>query len=277
MNTSLQLHGGLIAVLSVVFLALSGCDLQRSIQPSVPKEEKSFARTVLKNLEARDFESIEAVFDPDSKGSDFKTQLEDVAGLFPEGEPAGPPAMVGFQWNRHGDVTHYALAFEYEYPQSWLVGNVMFRTEPSGRMATGIFIEPTETSLAEAHRFSFEGKSAVHLLILGLVVAIPLFILYTLVRVLRTPMPGHRRLLWALFVLIGFVQINLNWSTGGMHVTPLSFQILGAGFFTGGPYGPWTFIVSIPVGAILFMLKRRKNTDGQTGESARDEKAGTRE
>jgi hypothetical protein len=36
----------------------------------------------------------------------------------------------------------------------------------------------------------------------------------------------------------------------------MSVQIAGAGFYTLGPYSPWLFSVSVPLGAIFFHLHK---------------------
>jgi len=60
------------------------------------------------------------------------------------------------------------------------------------------------------------------------------------------------------FILFGFVQITVNWTDGGININPLYFQLLGAGFSKGSPYAPVLISISIPVGAVMFLLRRKK-------------------
>ena len=251
----------------LVALLVVGCDQQRVMEKHVPEEESAFAKGVLEDIRLGEFGAVEAVFDPAWVGDDFSSQMANVSGYFPEGEPVGAPDTVGFQWHRLGDHTQYILRYEYEFPDAWVLGTVMLKRDPSGLVVGGVFVEPREASLAEVHAFSFEGKGLVPVLFLGLVVAVPLFILYALVRVFRAPGLGKRKYLWAPFVLVGFMQVTLNWSTGYIHFNPLSFQLFGAGFLAGGATGPWVFIVSIPVGAILFLFKHRGSNKEDTDQS----------
>ena len=264
-----------LGLVVLVALLVVGCDQQGVMERAVPEEESAFARGVLEDLRLGEFAAVEAVFDPAQVGDDFVSQLAYVSGYFPEGEPVGAPDTVGFQWHRFGDHAQYILRYEYEFPDAWVLGTVMLKRDPSGLMVSGVFVEPREVSVGELHAFSFEGKGLVQVLFLGLVVAVPLFILYALVRVFRTPGLGKRKYLWAAFVLVGFVQVTLNWSTGYIHFNPLSFQLFGAGFLAGGATGPWVFIVSIPVGAILFLFKHRGGNKEDTDQSPSAVEEGT--
>jgi hypothetical protein len=71
----------------------------------------------------------------------------------------------------------------------------------------------------------------------------------------RTKMPG-RKWPWVLFVALGFGQLAVNWTTGEWALNLLSVQVFSASA-TAAPYGPWILAVSLPVGAIVFLLRRR--------------------
>src|SRR5262249_3844824 len=121
----------------------------------------------------------------------------------------------------------------------------------------GMQFVPRNGSLAAENDFTLSGKGSLHYAVLALAVAVPLFIVYALVLCIRTKFE-RRKWLWGIFVLVGLVQFPLNWSTGETEVTPVSFQVLGAGVMKAGPAAPWMLTVSMPVGAIVFLLRRRR-------------------
>lgn len=51
-------------------------------------------------------------------------------------------------------------------------------------------------------------------------------------------------------------KFSVDWTTGQWGIMPLSFQLLGAGAFAPA-YGSWVISVSLPLGAIIFMMKRK--------------------
>ena len=92
----------------------------------------------------------------------------------------------------------------------------------------------------------------------------------------RTKM-RKRKWLWIISSsLIGIGKVTMNWSTGKLSLIQetvnatgghsynfdfLSFQLFGASAFA-QPYGPWILSVSLPFGAILFLLKRKSLAGG---------------
>ena len=244
----------LIGLLAV--LAVSGCNQKAWFEKLMPKEDVEFAKDYIALYQARDFESIEATIDPGLKNAELRPNLEQIAAIFPEGTPKDIQT-VGFQSFRNADTCRVNLTLQYEYPEKWLLVNVVFQKNGSDITVMGMNTNPLRDSLQNINRFTWKGKGVRHFVIFGYAVIMPLFMLYALVLCIRTPIP-KRKWLWVIFILLGFGQIALNWTDGNLNITPISFQILGAGFGKLSPYGPWLFSVSFPIGAVVFLLRRKK-------------------
>ena len=54
----------------------------------------------------------------------------------------------------------------------------------------------------------------------------------------------------------GLTRLN-NWTTGEIFFTPLAIQVPAAGA-NAQFYGPWLVYVSIPLGAIMFLMMRKR-------------------
>ena len=93
---------------------------------------------------------------------------------------------------------------------------------------------------------------------LALAVAAPLFSLYALVLCVRTRLRG-KKWLWIVAILLGVGALSVNWTTGQWNFQPAYVQLLSASA-TASPYGPWVISVSVPLGAILFVLRRKELT-----------------
>jgi len=62
--------------------------------------------------------------------------------------------------------------------------------------------------------------------------------------------------LWGLFILFGIGKVAVNWTTGQWEASPLALQLFSAS--AGASLnGPWVFAVSLPLGAIVFLLRRQ--------------------
>ncbi|MGH9806787.1 MAG: hypothetical protein ACRD9W_05925 [Terriglobia bacterium] len=122
-------------------------------------------------------------------------------------------------------------------------------------------------SLQHMNRFTLDGKSLINFIVLGLAVLVPSFIVFSVIACIRTPIP-RRKWLWIVFILLGLGQFGLNWTTGETEIRAFAFQVLGASVTWVGPYAPMMLAVSIPVGAIVFWLRRRTWHAPSTVETA---------
>jgi len=120
----------------------------------------------------------------------------------------------------------------------------------------GFHVSPLPASLGETNALTLADKSPLHYLVLALVLFIPLFLIYMVVLVIGTKI--RRKWLWLPFMFIGICQFSLNWTTGEFGFQPIHLHIPGVGAYRPGLYGPWSLFASIPIGAIVFLIKRKR-------------------
>ena len=243
-----------LMTLLLVF-ALLGCDQQALFDKFVPKNEEAVAKEVIAELSAHDYPAVEAKLDKSVQSSEIRGKLEEIATLIPAENPKSVHT-IGALTNRINAVTNYSLTFEYEYDEGWVVANVVMRRSGGGLTVTGIHVMPHKQSLEAQNAFSLAGKSWLHYIVFGLAVIVPLFILYAIVVCARTKI-AKRKWLWILFIALGFFKLQLNWTTGAWAIQPVYFLLLGAGFTKAAPAAPLFLSVAFPLGAVLFLLKRR--------------------
>lgn len=133
------------------------------------------------------------------------------------------------------------------------------RQEKNGfKTIVGMNILPQPASLEEQNRFTLSGKEAIQYIVLGFGVGSVLLSLYSLIVCIRTKLP-RRKWPWILFIIFGFGQLVVNWTTGEWGIVPIAVQLFS--FSASAPlYGPWTISTSMPLGAILFLLYRARLT-----------------
>jgi hypothetical protein len=239
-----------------IVLGLLACDQKAWFDKFVPKEEAAFAEHYIALFQAHDFDAIEAGMDPKLKGPQLRAKLEQLAALFPA-EQVSAIAVVGANTVTSGDATRFNLTFQYQFPTKWLLANVVLDRRAGALTVMGVSVNAIPDGLENINSFTLGHKPASDYIVLAFAILVPLFIIGSLVSCFLTPIP-KRKWLWLIFILFGLGQVTVNWTTGGLNYAPVSFQLLGAGFFRVGAYAPWLVTVSIPVGAILFWLKRRR-------------------
>jgi hypothetical protein len=198
-----------------------------------------------------------------------------MASLFPAVEPVSAP-LIAWNVNRSGDSSTSSLSFEYQFPDRWLLANVVVERSGQAPVVKSVQIQAVRESLATVNRVTLRGKGAAHYGAAVTAIAVLLFVLFTAVLAVRTPAPGMKWG-WVLFVLVGIVRFAFNWTTGALTIVPMGIQFLGSGFAKPSPFEPLVLTTSIPVGAIVYLIQRhewlqeRRASEGPFGPAGPEE------
>jgi len=250
------MHEKYLRLLAALILAclLAACDQQAMIDKMTPKEQAAQARQIIGQLAQRNYEAVENQFLPEVRATVTREQTEAVARLVPTEAPIQMKTIGAF--SKYGtDGTSYTLTFEYRYPESWVVYSMVLVEKDGKTWLYRMDVRPVSQSMEQGNEFSFANKSLLHYAVLAWAIANPLFMLTTAVFCART-LKTRRKWLGVLFILLSFGSVSLNWSTGEWAFNPLTFNLLGAGFWKAGPAAPLIFMVGFPLGAILFWLHK---------------------
>src|SRR5690349_11996629 len=249
---------GMRAVCVLLIASLvAGCDAQSLFNSLIPEKQAAIGRGYLDDIRLRKFEPVETNFDRAFDKSEIRAALEKMSTLFPRGQPKNVK-IVGSNTFNTGERTTYNFTFEYEFPHAWLLGHIYF-TDSNGRVVIErLDVLPLKDSLENLNAFSMRGRSVLHYAFLALAALLAAFSIFTAIACLRTPIP-KRKWLWVAFILIGFVSITLNWTTGELSWNALTVVLFSAGFWQ-QLYGPLIVQIAIPIGAAVFWLRRHKWT-----------------
>lgn len=243
-----------------------GCDFKENLRKQLakftPKEADKFARSYIDILLKGDIEKAEELLDPRGVNSKTQSQIQEVVNLLDKGELVSIE-IIGVNVLRTKDRTRDAkvrvrntLTYQLQFKNAWLLAIVTIEGTSTNQKIYNFRLNPIPRSLEEINAFTFSGKSFRHYIILLIAIGIPVFILYTIVLCIRTKM--KRRWLWIIFMFFGVGRYSFNWTNGLMGFQPLSIQLIPTSVFRGGPYAPWIIYISVPIGALAFILKMRK-------------------
>jgi hypothetical protein len=233
------------------------------MQKLASPNEQATARAYIDQLRSRDFAGIEKAADTTIAGPALDATLGKMVDLIPGGAPTSVK-LVGAQRSSMSDVTTLNLNFEYQFPDRWIVANVATKSKEGVTTIIGFHVYPKSSSLESANRFTLSGKSVLQYVVLGAAIAAALFTLVVLIVCIRTKMK-RRKWLWMLFILFGFGKLSVNWTTEQWGFTALMAQLFSASAAAMPPYSPWIVSVSLPLGAILFLIgQRRLQSDGMS-------------
>lgn len=249
-------------ILPIGFLALmlfSGCDhnSEKLVRAFTPPEDEAKATNYISQLRQGRFDQIQKDMDASITDADTHSTLVRMAGLIPSQDPISIK-VVGANSLRSQGSYKINLSFEYQFPTNWLLINVALQQKAGVSTIYGFHVQPMSDSLEHYNRFTLAGKSMFQYAVLLLAFVVPIFSLYVLLLCIRTKMK-KRKWLWILFILCGLGKITMDWTTGQWELGLLQIQLLGAGVFA-PPFGAWLITVSAPLGAIVFLLRRKKLT-----------------
>lgn len=247
----------ILFILSIILL--SSCNTSDKIsEKDIPKEADLYAKTFVNNLIIGEIDTCYAQFDKQFQNLELKKFLLKLNQTILNKKMIGLSILQYSINSIYSDnpMTQYELVYEYHYPEFYLYYTFLIQKVDGKMSIYHLNISSLNKSIKEINRFTFKDKGFIHYFFFIIMILIPLFIIITIIFCFKTPM--KRKWLWILFILIGFVGFKLNWTTGYSEIQLVHFKILGAGFIKYGAVNPWIVSFSIPLGAILFWVKRAR-------------------
>ena len=257
-----------LALAGITCLFLSGCDQRELMRKMTPTEDYMLARVFVTQVLTGDTASAAQSLSAQIKVDEARKGLEELTALFKHGEIKSVETVGVFfrstlGGGQSGKTTQ--LTLQLELSTGWFVGTVVTMNEAGTLKIASANFESIPDSLEKMNALNLLDKPLWAPLFLLFNIAVPLFSVYALVVCIRTRL--KRKWRWILFILLGVTTLRLNWSTGEMGFQLLSVQLLGGSFFRSGFVGPWIFGVSFPLGAVMFLIKRRRLMEQEAGDS----------
>ena len=253
------------ALFCVCFL-LAGCNYNEKafIEKFLPKDDDALARQFLELVRTGDFAIADKMLEPSLRGEKSEEGFYQLRSVLAHGEqlsfePIGLNinsfSQLGSDSNK---VKRTRISYQIHFADDkWAAGDVIIQYKSNSSTILSARFNLFPDSLESLNRFTFSEKSIAHYLVFALVIALPVFIIYTLVVCARTPML-RRKWLWILFILFGYPMFQFDWTSGHFGVQLCSIWLLGGGVFSASTHSPWIFSFCVPLGAIVFWIVRHK-------------------
>jgi len=220
----------------------------------VPKEVTSYTRNYLDKLSSGDISYCFDQLDKQAQDNNSKKLFNYFYENLKDNQLKNSAIIYYRSSKTFGDNPISTYEIGYEYNESWVYYSFKLLEKEERLNVLSLNVSPFKNSLRHIHQFTLTDKGFLHYLFLLMNVAIPLFILVSIGFSIKTPL--RKKWLWIVFMLLGFVSFNLNWTDGDFEIKLMSIKLLGTGFSKTGIIAPWVFSFAIPVGAIMFWIKR---------------------
>ena len=252
-----------VMILVLSALLLFGCNQKQMLEKISTPSDQALVKGYIADLQAGRLDLVESKLDPSLNTPGVRDSLVRAAELLPKGSPTSVK-LVGAQRFISSSGTRTTTIFEYQWGDKWFLCNVAVQKSATAQTIVGIRVSQLTASLEAQSKFTLPGKrQSQYAILAGAILAFGLT-WFALVECSR--MKGIRhKWLWMVFIIFGFGLLSVNWSAGVVgSAGVVSFELLSIGFFSGGgsfTEGDWTVSLSAPaapVGAIVFLLRRRK-------------------
>jgi hypothetical protein len=243
-------------ITTALLLLIASCSNGEMNDKLIPKEESQFAKIYLQKLQSKDFDYVKRYIDKSEEKKISDQAIHKLASYFPSGQLISTE-LIGSQVYIFNSQWKGSFTFEYHYSDGWALAEVTLKKSGDALFATGFSVYRTQASQKDLNKFTLIGRSALQYFVLAIGVISLVFILITTYFCVRTPIP-KRKWLWILFILVGVGSISVNWTTGQFSLRLFFIKFLSFSAMAPGPFAPWIISASIPVGAILFWIKREK-------------------
>jgi hypothetical protein len=251
------------------YFKLRGYTRDDLLYRTTPREDEAFALQSVDALRQGRFDQVGDQLDPGIRNLQTRDALIRMHDAFPSAQPASIKTVdAGSVRGRNGPTTHITLEYEFApqimptsgrtelIPRSWLPAQIVIQRSHGTRNIRSLTVIPTSRSYEEVNEFTFADKGISQYAGLSLALGVAGFTLYALVLCIRSKI-GKIKWILLIPILVGLLRVTVNWTTGQWMFTSLAVQIPPVNMGVQA-YGHWQIIINAPVGAIVFLLYRRR-------------------
>ena len=265
-----------IFVLILACLTFTACSVSKMAAKILPDTVETQMESIIDALERHDLDFIKSHGSDDFKAlENIDESMQAIFDYIYPGE-AQESKLVNAQTHFSKSigatgVTTYTGQYERIYAKGTIVYSLVLEKVDGEECCAvrNINVNKFAVSPSQTSKFSLKDKGLKHYIFLFFAVLVPLFIIVTLIKCIRTK-GINRKWLWVLFIVFGIYGITLNWTSGdltlsfisktdnGLKFSFLDLTLLGASATKSSYLSPWLVKVGFPLGAVLFRFRLRK-------------------
>jgi hypothetical protein len=231
---------------------------KQSFRSQIPAEDDSLARHYINLIQSRQYEAAIEKLDPRIRTADINEKLKQISAFLDRGIPI---SVEPVSYNQSPDHSQITLQYQIEYQNAWVLATIVVKKHGADRLISISRFNPLYDSVERLNSFIFFNKGLRHYIFIIPMTAAFLFITYTIILCLRTKEIRYKWL-WIIIILVVVGKFSLNWTTGDYSFQALNIKIgIPPGFDAsklGSPYAPWILSFSFPLGAVFFLLARKR-------------------
>lgn len=227
----------------------------------VKEDDDVFFRGYIGQLQNGEIEKSYGQLHPEIQNAFPIEELEKVAGFL--ASTTDTMEVVGANVNSftgsNGTRTNYEMTYEIsnnDIVYKYVLAQVSALKENGQTQITGFHVVPETQSIKEQRKVDFASQWPIILI----AIAIPLLIIFTSLHYLSKAQDPR----WLILIMVLFLNLHLVISDGSYGIKLGSYSFVSAQDL----WGPWIFNTAIPLGLLIYWVRRKKFTEGKKEEIA---------
>lgn len=241
-----------------IFLALSlllliSCSASDAIEKGLTAQERATIRGAIDDISRGDTAALAR-----KMPAELAAKLRDVEPVMRQAMPAPPveATILNGTWSITGPNRQANAIYQVHGRSGWALVEASTLTSGGKTTLTAFYVRKTGSSPSELNPLSLHLVGPRHLVMIAAMLAAVVATIAALLRIWRSG-SFNRRWLWTIGTLLGITRLQMNWTTGQFLFLPFQVQIFSAGAIKSPIFAPWILSVSVPVVAIVVLLRRR--------------------
>lgn len=225
----------------------------------VPERAATIGRHFIELLHEKNYAAIDASVDARIRGPKALDALAKAEAFLPPSIERIDIIGYRVQTATGDSGAIHELDYEVSGKNAWAYVTIIFSDDGRTVDLLTLHTQRLDDSLEHVNAFTFAGKGIGQFAFLLIVIALAAFVITTFAICYRSS-ELKNRWLWLLFILVGVVGVSMDWSTGQLSVAPISFHAPPFTVLSAGLYSPWIIGITLPVGALTFLIRRKALT-----------------
>jgi len=244
----------------LVFL-LGACSLSNMQEGFLDQDVKAMLKDLNQALVGRDGDYFFSHAHSSIVNEKLPGSIGEVFNSLPVGEPETIElATVNYQTvnmiSGYSSKT-YNVSYHLSFGTQFVLVSYVLVDEGQGYKIAGLHANKSPVSFKEINAFTKVPLTPLKVAVFLLALAVVVFIIWVFVLAMREKNLKLKPL-WGVFILLGFGGFVINWTTGAWVFQLFSFSLLGAGYSAAGHFSPIIFKVAFPLGAVVFLILKKK-------------------
>jgi hypothetical protein len=244
----------------VLFAACSPSKFPESL---LTQEERAIVRGAVNDVSNGEYARLATKVEPE-----IAAQLGNAAPAMQRALPARPLELSALNANVSvsGDTRVANAVYQAKGGTGWALIEATTQTRAGQTRLAGLYVQKVESEPRHLNEFRLMNAGVAAWAMLGGMIAAVAITIAALVRIWRSGLFG-RRWLWTIGTLIGVTTLKMDWSTGEFAFQPVAFQIFSASALKQPVYAPWILGVSLPLVALIALIRREGRREDVSAEA----------